>query len=136
MNNLKLVVCGSREFDDLSLLVQILDAHIIKITQAGRLEYYENIEIVEGGARGVDRMARSYATMRKYPYKTFEADWKAHGKRAGMIRNEQMWNYGDEGVAIWDGKSTGTRHSIECAFKNSNKLCKVYSVELKWCLVT
>ncbi len=49
-------------------------------------------ELVQGGAKGIDAQARSWA--RAYPAEiklvTIEADWKKHKKRAGPIRNREM----------------------------------------------
>jgi hypothetical protein len=45
------------------------------------------------------------------------ADWGRFNRGAGKMRNQQMADMGDALIAIWDGKSTGTRHMIECARK-------------------
>ena len=43
------------------------------------------------------------------------AEWKKWGRRAGYRRNVQMAQHADALIAIWDGKSPGTRHMIETA---------------------
>jgi hypothetical protein len=52
----------------------------------------------------------------------FDANWKKHGRGAGPKRNQQMVNaarlYLDDGktvkgLAIWDGKSRGTKDCID-----------------------
>jgi len=53
----------------------------------------------------------------------FYADWKNLGKSAGIKRNEVMASYADALVAVWDGKSPGTKHMISYAKK---KKLKVY----------
>lgn len=45
----------------------------------------------------------------------FPADWNAHGKAAGPIRNQQMAQEADVLIAFWDGKSRGTKDMIEKA---------------------
>ena len=55
----------------------------------------------------------------------FPADWDKHGRAAGPIRNKQMADYADVLIAVWDGKSRGTKNMID----EMNKLMKpVYIV--------
>lgn len=70
-------------------------------------------EIVSGTARGVDRYGEEFAQMSKIPVARFPADWDKYGKRAGYLRNEQMAEYADELLALWDGESRGTKHMID-----------------------
>ena len=46
--------------------------------------------IIQGGARGVDEDARSWAQYHFIPVETYAADWRAHGRAAGPIRNRVM----------------------------------------------
>ena len=62
-------------------------------------------EIVSGGAKGVDRLGEWYARQRGLPCKAFPAQWAKYGKSAGPIRNAEMAEYADYGVAVWDGVS-------------------------------
>lgn len=50
--------------------------------------------VVEGGAKGADKLANLWAKHAGLRYETFPADWKAHGKAAGPIRNQQMLEAG------------------------------------------
>lgn len=78
-------------------------------------------EIVTGGAPGVDQHAKDFAIDQSVQadfdvsYEEFEADWDEHGKAAGPIRNEEMAEYADALIAVWDGESNGTRSMIEKA---------------------
>ena len=112
----KVIVAGSRSFNDFSFLVYKLD-HV--------LQNYEQIEIVSGTARGADQEGEKYAFLRNYPIKQFPANWDAHGNSAGYIRNEEMAKYADACVVFWDGKSRGTKHMINLAKKHNLKL-KIY----------
>jgi hypothetical protein len=49
----------------------------------------------------------------------FLADWKRDGRRAGILRNLRMLEFGkpDEVLAFWDGSSKGTAHMIREARK-------------------
>lgn len=52
----------------------------------------EGTVIVEGEARGADKMCRFVAEKLGYPVKPYPADWTKHGKAAGPIRNREMFN--------------------------------------------
>lgn len=72
-------------------------------------------EVVCGGANGVDSLGRKWGKNNQIPVKEFLANWNQFGKRAGYLRNEQMAEYADALIAVWDGKSKGTKHMIELA---------------------
>jgi len=78
---------------------------------------FEITEVVSGGARGVDAMGETYAKDQGLPLSLFPADWRAHGKAAGPIRNREMAAYAEALVAIWDGESRGTKNMIDEASK-------------------
>lgn len=82
-------------------------------------------EIVTGGAQGTDRMAMDVADRDNFFLTVFWPDWKKYGRRAGIVRNKQIVDYCDRLIAFWDGKSKGTKSSIEMAVK-AGKLLKVY----------
>ena len=46
--------------------------------------------IIQGGASGVDQVAREYAAEASLPCFTFHANWSTHGRAAGPIRNAEM----------------------------------------------
>ena len=50
--------------------------------------------IIEGGARGADKLARKAAEYLDIPVVEYPADWNRYGKRAGYMRNEQMLREG------------------------------------------
>ena len=88
----------------------------------------EITEIVSGKARGADTFGEQWAEENNIPIREFPADWKKFGKTAGPIRNEQMGDYADALVAVWDGKSKGTKHMLDYA-KNKKLKFFVYIVE-------
>lgn len=75
--------------------------------------YYFRPEIVSGGAHGVDFCGERYAKKRNLALKVFPAEWDKYGKRAGFLRNEEMAQYADALIAVWDGESRGTAHMIK-----------------------
>jgi len=106
----KIIVAGSRNFNDYDLLKEKLD-FLIK----GRKE----TEIVSGTAKGADFLGEKYAKERSLVVKRFPADWDKYGKRAGYVRNEEMAKYADACVCFWDGSSRGTEHMINLAKKHN-----------------
>lgn len=71
--------------------------------------------VVTGGARGVDKWAEQTARHYLRDVVVYEPDWKKYGKSAGFIRNNEIVRDCDVVVAFWDGKSKGTKHSIQLA---------------------
>jgi hypothetical protein len=68
-------------------------------------------------AKGADALGEQWAIANWCPIKEFPADWDAHGKAAGYIRNEAMAKVADVLVAFWDGKSRGTTSMIKLALE-------------------
>lgn len=68
--------------------------------------------VVVGGAAGADRLGAQWARDHGIPVETFPANWKAHGKAAGPVRNRAMAGYADALVAVWDGRSKGTADMV------------------------
>ena len=114
----RVVVAGSRSFDDYDKLAYELD-----VVLKGK----KNITIVSGTARGTDRMGERYAAEHGLSVDQFPADWGAYHKGAGPIRNKEMVQSADAVVAFWDGKSTGTKNIIDCAMAE-NLPCIVIKV--------
>lgn len=75
-----------------------------------------NSEVLHGGARGADAIAGVIADHLGMDVTTYKPDWSKHGKAAGIIRNDIMLDTRPDLVlAFWDGKSTGTKHTIKGA---------------------
>ena len=106
MEEVKLMVFGGREFQN----YEVMKAHILAI--AKDMGPDKGISIVSGMARGADKLAVRIAEELGAKIYKFPADWNQYGKRAGFLRNTQMAEFADQGLAFWDGKSRGTKHSI------------------------
>lgn len=109
----KVIIAGSRNFNDYELLKQKCDIILSEQT---------DIEIVSGTASGADKLGEVYAKEKGYQLKQFPADWDKYGKSAGYKRNQQMAEYGDALIAFWDGISKGTEHMINLAKKHNLKI--------------
>lgn len=99
----RIIVCGGRDFNNLAQL-----EHVLAIVHARR-----GIAcIIEGGARGADKMAREWAAKCKIPVETFEANWNEQGRRAGPIRNGLMLERGKPDAVIAFPGGAGTRDMV------------------------
>lgn len=116
---MKLLICGSRCIDNFEHVYDCINQIVMQ-------EYSGLItEIIEGGAKGVDNIAAIYAKEHYISLRDMPADWKKYGKKAGFIRNKEMVDLCDYGIAIWDGYSKGTKHTIDL-LKKQNKLIRVF----------
>lgn len=122
MKELRVIIAGSRYFDDFPKLINSCIDILFKITEQNK--DLEKIRIVSGTARGADQLGEQYAKIAGYEVSRFPADWEGLGKRAGYVRNAEMAKFAvaddNRGVliAFWDGKSKGTKHMIDLAEKN------------------
>ena len=112
---MKVIVAGSRNFNDYKLLCE-------KLTNL--LRNIKHPVIVCGEARGADTLGKRYAEELGIEIMSFPADWKKEGKAAGYKRNERMAVCADALVAFWDGKSKGTEHMIN-TMKSLNKPIRI-----------
>lgn len=103
----KVIIAGTRDFNDYNLLKMKLDKILSNIT--------DDIVIVSGKARGADTLGEKYAKEKGYQIAEFPADWEKFGRSAGYKRNVQMAEYADACVCFWDGRSPGTKHMINIA---------------------
>lgn len=71
--------------------------------------------VLSGGARGADNYGELWASSKSIPVERYPAEWDKHGKAAGFIRNAEMVSKSEAVVAVWDGLSRGTAHSIKLA---------------------
>lgn len=109
----KLIIAGSREFDDYETLELGTDWFLYEMVGQGWAP--DDIEIVSGTALGADRLGERYAIDNGFSIKRFPANWTMHGKSAGFKRNRQMAVYADALIAFPLGKSSGTRDMIKQA---------------------
>src|SRR5262245_17298340 len=99
---MRVIVCGSRSYSNRQ---RIQDALADIVYEFGT----SDITVVHGGSRGADRIAEQEAQKHGFLIEPHPADWEHLGKRAGLMRNEDMAALGaDLCIAFWDGRSTGT----------------------------
>ena len=102
----RILVCGGRDYIDKATVDYTLN-------EARKHWFAEDFCIIEGGATGADRLARSWANHNAICVITICANWDVHGNRAGSIRNGWMLQYGkpDCVLVFPGGKGTRDMHS-------------------------
>lgn len=107
---MKILVCGGRDFDDRALMAATLAPYKpVPVTTVSEHK------IIQGGARGADRLAREWAECFGVPYREFPANWERHGKAAGAIRNQQMIDEGKPDIVIAFPGGRGTADMVRRA---------------------
>ncbi len=74
-------------------------------------------EIVSGGAVGIDSLAELYARENGLPTTIFKPDYAKYGKRAPILRNDEIVRYAQYVLAFWDGDSHGTAYTVATCIK-------------------
>lgn len=106
---MRVLVCGGRDYRDHERVQEVLHKLLVKS---------EGIDVViEGGARGADRHARTFAEAYSIPVETYEADWETHGTFAGPLRNKAMLQEGRPDLVIAFPGGKGTRSMVGLARK-------------------
>jgi hypothetical protein len=73
------------------------------------------VEIIEGGAKGADRLAREWAIERGVTYTTFKADWGKYRAAAGSLRNTAMLDMGRPSMVLAFPGGKGTANMVKQA---------------------
>ena len=87
-NELRIIVAGSRDFNNFNLLSMNLTKYLSEKVEENIIYSPNQVEFVSGTARGADTLGEKYAYIHGYNVKRFPANWDLYGKRAGYIRNE------------------------------------------------
>jgi hypothetical protein len=117
MKNLKVIIAGSRDFNDYIKLKNILDKFNLLIKNKG----YEINQIISGTCKGADLLGERYAKENNIDIVRFPAKWNTYGKKAGYLRNLEMGEYGDILIAFPVGESKGTYNMIDIMKKLNKK---------------
>ena len=84
-------------------------------------------EIVSGGAKGIDGCAASYARENGIKLTEFLPEYRRYGRAAPLKRNDALAEYADEAIAFWDGRSAGTKYTVN-AFRKLGKRVEVITI--------
>lgn len=120
MKTYRTIIAGSRTVENIALVEMAIEASGFRIT-----------EVVSGCAPGADTFGELWAKAHMIPIKRFPAIWhdlshanavikvnnrgQKYDAMAGKRRNQQMADYADQLIAVWDGVSTGTKDMIDRA---------------------
>lgn len=104
---MKLLIVGSRSIKDFDLSIYVDEGVDL---------------IISGGAKGIDTLAENYADKNGISKLILRPDYKHYGKAAPIIRNKLMVDISDALIVVWDGKSKGTKHTIDYAQKVNKPL--------------
>lgn len=119
MNEYRVIIAGGRYFNDYILLKERCDYYLQNKLKESR------VVILSGHASGADTLGEHYAQERGLECELHPADWKAHGRAAGPIRNKEMAEVADALIAFWDGQSRGTASMINLAKSKGLKVAVV-----------
>lgn len=112
----RVVVCGSREFDDPQLMKEKLDTYLFFLTDPIIVTGGNKLwSPAKGRYTGADYHAQRYAEKKMYRVEIHWPDWNKYKKKAGPIRNREMAKVADFVIAFWDGESRGTLNMIQAA---------------------
>jgi len=106
MKNDKILIYGGRDYADWEGAFKALDLLKSRIEQRGD----RIAEVIEGGAKGADRLGREWAQAHGISVITFNADWNRFGKSAGSIRNRQQFEEGQPNLCVEFPGGPGTRN--------------------------
>jgi hypothetical protein len=82
----------------------------------------DNIVVFSGGAKGVDTIAANAMKRMGVEVREIIPNWKKYRRAAGIVRNKELVSNADIVIAFWDGRSRGTKNSINLAKKYRRKL--------------
>lgn len=103
----------------------VIGSRGIEINDIGKYIPEDTSEIISGGAKGIDTCAKKYAIEKGIKLTEFLPEYDKYGKGAPIVRNVKIIERADRVIALWDGKSKGTKFVIETC-KKQNKKVTVY----------
>lgn len=136
----RLAVVGSRTYNDHQRIFRGIDAYLERIRKQDiRFTLMQphqfrsmHVDIVSGGAEGVDTVASNYAMeslgRQAIEFPVTDEDWKRYGRAAGPRRNTQIIARATHVLAFWNGYSRGTGDSIKKA-RASKKPLRIVRVD-------
>lgn len=77
----------------------------------------ETTMIITGGADGIDALAEKYADKKRLSKLILRPQYELYRRGAPLKRNEKMVELCDMALIIWDGRSRGTKYTIDYACK-------------------
>lgn len=129
---MRVLVCGGRDFGN------------IEATKLGTPEYWaatdqwdfglawlqskfkdQKVVVISGNAKGADEIGEDFAICEDHGLEIYKADWKTHGKKAGILRNIQMLEEGKPDLVVAFPGGRGTAHMVEASKKAGVEVIEV-----------
>ena len=139
MKEYRVMICGSRTFDDYDKLKSEV---LLALTKRDIVVKRFGIIIISGEANGADKLGEKFALENGYKVEKYPALWNdltkkpckikinKYGKQynclAGLNRNKDMVEVSDLVIMFHDGKSKGTLDDLN--------LCKKYNKDYEYIL--
>lgn len=120
---MKILVCGGREFADTYMMDSVLTRYYM---EAPTINDKVDFMIVNGGARGADKMSTRWAEFRSLPVIEYPADWEKYGRSAGPIRNKQMLDVAKPDLVLAFPGGKGTANMIKQARAAGVPVVEIY----------
>lgn len=117
---MKVLVCGGRDYRDRERLFATLDG------------LPDVSVIISGMAKGADSLAAAWAKERGKLLMAFPADWRAHGRRAGPIRNVRMLMDGKPDLVVAFPGGKGTADMVKRSRASGVKVIEVSQPSLQY----
>lgn len=107
--------------------IAVIGSRNLSVINLGRYLPEGIMELVSGGAKGIDTCAKQYALLNKIRLTEFLPEYHKYGKGAPLKRNLKIIDHADQVIAFWDGKSRGTKYVIDTC-KRKKKRITVYTL--------
>lgn len=111
---MRVLICGDRNWTDDDMVLE----ELLRETKEARTVDVD-VVVIHGCARGADTAGGLAAMSLGFEVQRFPAQWDRYGKRAGILRNQQMLDEGkpDLVLAFHDdlANSKGTGHMVRIA---------------------
>ncbi len=111
---MKVLICGDRNWTNRSTIRQ----YLTELKSAGYTE------VIEGGARGADTIAREEATLLHFSINHFPAQWDKYGRAAGPIRNRVMLDQRPQLVVAFHNDIDNSKGTADC-IREAKRRCIV-----------
>lgn len=116
MRTIRVIIAGSRDFNDYDVLRGEVDMFIEQLRERKDIEQDDDIIIVSGGARGADKLGERYAKEQGYHCEIYIPNWSI-GKQAGILRNIDMAKVSQACIVFNLNNSKGSSHMVSYARK-------------------
>jgi len=115
---IRIGVTGGRDYTNTAKATHVLDrAYSV---------FKDRMYLVVGDARGLDFICRNWAdaTLKPEQWSCFYANWDLYGKKAGILRNEEMAKSGLDLLISFPG-GKGTKHMTEYCRELNIKILEI-----------